>query len=733
MISIRYNNEIVDILPNQQLERTMNNPMFLIDNILAEYSTPFTIVYSERNVRNFGMFFFDLSIKKKEKFEVQVLDQNSFAFNATLVIETAKVDRRVSGRANANGYLLSGISKFLTKIKDVKANTLLLGGERTLPYTTGLPTDGTNGYVQQFQNTWNNTDDYIVAPIRNDQWLGEVDDPLANGWMNILDDNGNLWPLQAYVLQPRVKFVLECLFLENGWVLDSSGMAGTDWENIFLFSVKPLFTADVTWEQTWVGDSYVNLPTATVRSEVKIHLAEWISPEVTCSDLLIELCKKYGWVPLCNNDSNICRLIPLKYAKSGIVKDWTKYASGQVDADFSGDPKVYAFKNIMPFNDTFPSVPSFENLVKGAPVLNKAALPSPLGNYDNTVIYSYQENQWWKIDLDPTTNQRIWVVLADNIYDEDITGATETFETKVSTLPMYRTKYRTSGGIDYYGLFAFCKQSRNKEWGLRTLVYHGLVYEVKADGTHGPKQYPYLSSIRVLPDGTEHMNWSNVLRHIHGNDDYGIIEYWFQSWMDLVGLIETDDQRLFLPIHVLYNFRWDDIINIFNVPYLVKSYIEPRAYPGYIQAKLQRLTLDRFDAEGAPAADIYLKMVEANIVFTGLVDPYGGIMAGIYYSEVTEADWIIEIYTDAAGTIPTLPTVPLTVNIEGKTINDDNPIPAVNSGPYQMNVLGQLLVLGTPYTLHDYKSAIIHVPPSYESHFTRSFRILPGTGYKIIS
>ncbi len=731
MFSIRYKNEIVDIQPGQKIEHTRNNPMFLIESLLGEYSTPLTIVASEKNVRLFGEYFFDLSIKKKGKFEVEILDHGSFAFNATLVIETANVNRRVFGKGNASGFILNGISSFLSKIKDKKANKLECGGERVLEYTTNDPTDNSGGYVQHFQQTWDNTFDYIVAPIRNELWTGDPDDELANGWMNILDLNANLMPLQAYVLQPRVKYLLECLFREHGWILDSSAMAGTGWENLFLFSVKPLFTINVTWDQTWVGDRYENIPTATNISELRFKLAEWISPEVTCTDLLLEICKKYGWVPLCSSYSNVCRLVPLKKAKNGRIKDWTKYASATVSADFSGEAKVFEFKNEMPPNDEFLSKPSFENLKIEPPVLSKADLPSPLGNYDNSVIYAFKENQYFRIELDETTNQRVWAVFSDNIYDEEVEGATDTFETKVSTLPVYRTKYRTLSGIDFYGLFPLCKQSRNKDWGLRTLYYHGMVDEVKADGTSGPKKYPYLSSINILPNGTQSGDWSNVLKHDKGDDDFGIIKHWFQAWIDLIGQVETDEQKIYLPIHELYKFEWDDIILIFNIAYLVRSFIEPRGYPGFIQATLQKLSLDKFDAEGAPAPDVYLKMVFENPVFIPLI-ALSGYTEGITYTDVTEGDWIIYVYADAAGTIPALPSVPLKVYIENVTQADSNPDPSILGGLYDMDTNGDLIVLGNPIILHDMAEATINVPPSYSSHFTRFFRLRPGTGYKII-
>lgn len=716
MLAFKYKNEFIDVEPGQQMEMTRNSPLFLVENVLGEYSSPVTIKYSEKNVRLFGGYFFDLSIKKKGKFDIEVYDHDTFSFRATLIIETSNINRRQVGKGNAAGYILSGVSNFLNRIKDVKANTLKLGGERTFVHTTNDPTDLSAGYVQHFQNTWSGTYDYITAPIRNDLWTGIPDDPNANGWMNILDGNSNLMAGQAYVLQPKLKYVLECLFNENGWVLDSSAMAG-DWDKIFMFSVKPLFTVDVTWVETLVGGIYENIPTAVFKDTISFNLAEWISPEVTCGQLLLEHCKRYGWVPICNNNTNICRLIPLRNAGYGKIKDWTKYASAQVQIDFTSDKKVYSFKNEIPSTDEFPSKPNFDNLTIGAPVLNKAALPSPLGNYDNIVIYAYRENQWFRIVLDAVTNQRKWAVFADNIYDSENENPTTTFDTKISTLPVYNTKYRTAAGIDYYGLFAYCKQSRNKDWGLRTLIYHGMVNEVLVDGTVGLKQYPYLSSIRVLPDGTEIMSWSNVYHHKNGAADYGIIEYWLQAWINLIGLGELDDQRIYLPIHELADFQWDDIINIFNVPYFVFSFLEPRSYQGFIQAKLQKIQLGLADEAGIITTPIYyVELVIENIRH---FDSYPSGVA--LWSNGNIQRLVVYSWLDAAKTIEANP-VNLSLNFHQMATLFDNP-PFDASGSFIAN--GHRYV----YLADAFKDGtyILTATPNMSV-----IELLPGMGYIIV-
>jgi hypothetical protein len=655
---IKYRGSAFVLVPGQTIEIERNNPMFMFDSNTGEYSSQIAMMAIEENRAIIGNdLFLELSAKKKIKLEVEVFDGDTFSYYATLVLQSNFVDRIFENRGKLNGVLLFAFSKFFNKIKNKKATELYLGGEVTKNYTTSDVTDSTNGYWQHFHQTRNNTENYLVAPIINDV---PSDVNLAiNAFLNPLDDNNNLAAYFAVNIFPRVKFVLEQILLENGWGVDTSLLTGTGWENLFYISFKSFTFLDVSWTETWLGSSYDNVPSFTPKSSITFRIADTFSKEITVQDLFFETCKHYGWIPLFDSNKNVCKFFPLRNCKLIDRTDFTNYAAKEFTTDFSADTKKVSFKNTFGGNDTLPSAPSFENLKKEAAVLNVSDLPSPLGNYDSSIIYVSNENKWYKVDLDATTNQRIWVVFADNIYDEIATNETESIDTKITTLPVYKTKLRTSSGTDYYGYVAWAKQDVDKAWGLRILYYHGLVKEILNDGSDGLLEYPYLSSICVIPNKTIAADWSNVFTHNIGGVDYGIIKYWFKDWIDLTNSIEQTEQQIWLPYYEMRKLKFDCQILLFNKIHLMKSYIEPLPYKGFIVAKL--LSLLKVTSEIAVANGVFAKLVWEDEQDGADIYIYGVLLS----DHVRKSKPVVYIYADAGGSIP-LSVVNLNIKLKAR-------------------------------------------------------------------
>jgi hypothetical protein len=163
MWQIKFQNEFLDLVPGQSPEVTRNSPLFSIDNDLQENSTPLTIAYTDKNSRLLGHIFFEQTRKARKKIDVELYQNNSYSFNATMVIESAGMNNRHNGNGNASGYLLFGISHFYSTIKDKLLSQLALGGLRDFSYTSDDPTDGTLGYWQHFNTIYDFSDDYVMC------------------------------------------------------------------------------------------------------------------------------------------------------------------------------------------------------------------------------------------------------------------------------------------------------------------------------------------------------------------------------------------------------------------------------------------------------------------------------------------------------------------------------------------------------------------------------------------
>src|SRR5689334_22572337 len=106
MYRIKYKNEFLDIAPDQTPEISRNSPLFMMDDLAKEVSTPISFAYSDKNSRLLGHYFFDLTVKRRMKIDVELYDGESFKTNCTLVLESAGMNRLHESNSTASGYFL---------------------------------------------------------------------------------------------------------------------------------------------------------------------------------------------------------------------------------------------------------------------------------------------------------------------------------------------------------------------------------------------------------------------------------------------------------------------------------------------------------------------------------------------------------------------------------------------------------------------------------------------------
>ena len=716
MLQIKYKNEFLDIEPGQQTELTRNSPLFLIDQLNAEYSTPFKIKYSDKNSRLLGNIFFEQTIRAKQKIAVELYDNGSYSENATLVLEANTMDRNHSGKGDATGYLLTGISDFFSVIKDQKLTDLKLGGIRSYPLTSGNPDDGTDGYIQHFKNSQLFNEDYVIVPCRNELFDGNSDEGSA-AWMNI--DYSDFTVVGSRYRVPFVKlsYVLNQIFVENGWTADFSDLDGTSWEKLLLFSAYAFTTGYTTLERSLYGGIVV--PVFTPAAYVSFNLSKAMPQDKTCSFFIAEICKRYGWIPITNTSNKTVRFKALKNVREGTIKNWTGYAASSITSEYINPDKTYSFKNTFEGDDELPSSIDTSGYNLQPSVFNKHALPPPSPAYDNALFYCLVENQYFKIEIDDTTNERVWALFGDNIYDVTVADSTNNIETAATTLPTLWTQFSDT----LFGLYPACKQSRFGKWGIRTLLYLGFVNHVDIDGSeYIDSTYPLASSCNRDNVGTKLLPWANVFKHAHNGSDDGIIEYWYRNWLDTVKSPEDTVKRFYyLPLHELNDFAWDDIIVDNNVPYLVKSIVQDLSYKGRIQATMQRIVFDVIKVTDTDGSFIYLKLVLENIV-TGQTLP---VLYGWATTNATTEDVVIYCYKDAAGTIPVTP-VNLKVKLQQNGIKDGNAVP--------LNTVDFLVSDQRFIAYHNYLSEYdtSDYTLTFFYHFSYSFTLLPTDQYGVI-
>lgn len=700
MLRISCNGGFLDLAKDSGLELERTSPFF-IDNILAEFTMPVTIKHTDNNVRLLGNIFFEYTPKGKLSYPVDVYDGMTFRYTGLLTINATTYNAAVRQLGDVQGFIQNGLSVFVNEVKNKKLRELSFGGLRRFNFTTWDATDGSNGYVQHFQNTWDYTYDYVVVPCRNDN------DELYDGWMNKVSADGKLevYFFTRIFLFPKLSYVLDTMLKETGWLLDVS-LLPSGWEKLILFS----------------GYGHAMNMYSDAALYIDLNVANLFSPEVTVPDFLTAICRRYGWAPLFNSQSRVCKLVPFRNATSEAVKDFTAYASPLVSDDYSEDKPVYGWKNNFTGNDSSVNSPSFSGLQQEDPVASKADLPAPEEKYDYSVIYCYRENQWFKVEFDDTTSTRQWVWYADNIYDKSTEDDTYTYETTCTTLPVYLSEFRSSGSDTWYGNFPYCKQSRNDKWGIRTLLFIGMVKELTSTGTEGTISYPLASCLGLNNLGARVISWSNIFSHFNPDDniDYGIVQYWFKAFVTAVGNGVTSTRKFALPLHELVKLQFSDTILVRNIPYLISKITEPVPYKGFVEAELRRITLGD-EAPAPPTGNFYLRIEQENVTFHATYT-----VLGVTYTDVTTADNYICVYADAACTIPALPPF---INVNVNKISNGIVLPTITKTLIEERTFMSQADYG--YPAPPYPGPEMIEGTSSFGHFTISYIIAPGSGYVV--
>jgi hypothetical protein len=597
MIRVKtFNGVTLQPSPGSTMEVERNSPFFSTgDEWAGERSTPINFPYSKSNAKELGYPYHFYTKRIKRIVDADLYDGTMYRQRGKLITENSTIDQNHIHRSDIRGYFVFALSNFYQIIKDKKLRSLSLGGKRSFNWTTSDPDDASGGFWQYIHSTWDGTKDFLVAPVRNE----EYGDPLiigipgggtltlANDWMNRLGDDGKLHyefnkALDSVCPQIKVKYLLEKIFTEHGYTI-TYDVGDTQWESLFLNSLIPFKWTDVEETDDW---PYVEFnPKAVIDVYLNEHL-----PDRTLSDFLVQLGNRYGWRFLINDETKVCKIKSVRNILNGTRKDWTAYCSSVFESDFSSGTRIFSFKNDIDSGDNLPVRGEFEDKVRLADVFSFNDLPTATGTLFNNIAYSHIENTFWIVAQDEGAETYSWEIFADNIFDFEPDGETDNISTTMSTLPVARTEYLTILGVDKYGIFPVMKQKAKLDFGYRVLFYQGIVPDQLADGTFSTGEYPHLSSLWRVPGPADDKVWSNVFVHDYtGGIKRGIIEYWFKDWIAIISEGEDIKVTMNLPRLELMNFQWDDIILIKNIPYLVKGIIEPFPYKNKVEATLRRI------------------------------------------------------------------------------------------------------------------------------------------------
>lgn len=593
MLGLYINGEPLDLSPGTTAQLERASPFFSDDSLEGEYSLPFTFSYTPRNARLLGLPNHYYTRRIKKKIAAWLYDNNNFAYSGELVIETANLDVNDISKSSISGYFLTGVSSFFQAVKKKKLKELQLGGVQTFAWTDDDVASPVKGWWQYVHDTLNGGMAITFAPIRNEMWAGN-NEPGSPDFMNKMGEDGNLLLADNYnTLAPQVslKYVLEKIFEEHGWTFDASAMNDDQWSILYM----PSF-----FSVTWMKVSIEPPTTFFIPLEnISLNLQNHVPPEMKITELIIALRKRYNWGFEFNSSSKQCRMIPLKGLVNGVRKDWTQYMTAKWTSDFSEDEKIFAFQNDIDNNDALSSAPDFSKVQYGDPVEKVADLPAPVEANFGKVIYCWKENQYYQNNYNEDDDIYEWQIFADGIYNYEPEGHNEDIVTVASTMPMYKTLFRTDADpTDFFIQVPLCEQQGNWDgkvgefipWGLRLLFFRGRVYEANPIGNIGTVRYPLLTSLAfTITQEEPDLAWSNVYVHTFDGNDKGIVKYWWADTLKYLNQSEVMSGNLKLPRQELKDFRWSDIILLRNIPYITQRLQDTIPNSGIVPVKMRRI------------------------------------------------------------------------------------------------------------------------------------------------
>ncbi len=232
--------EFFDIPSDISLEIERSNPYLgSAEEIPGESTLPINMGYTDKNYRLVSYHGNFYKRNSKLSIAVEIHDRGNYKYSGTFVIQAHSSNMNQITDTVWNGIVTFNASSFFQNAKNLLLNEIDMGGERSFPWTTGLPYDGSDGFWQHIHEARApDAFDYVFYPVINPAWatfLNADEDTKLYLGMNLLGqaeghtDNDFSLPIGGLGLDERnlysivpmiyVKFILQKIFDAIGWTL----------------------------------------------------------------------------------------------------------------------------------------------------------------------------------------------------------------------------------------------------------------------------------------------------------------------------------------------------------------------------------------------------------------------------------------------------------------------------------------------------------------------------------
>jgi hypothetical protein len=611
MIGIKKGNENLDLLPNTQLQRERNSPVFLDqtedgrDGIPGEISYPFTLPLSDNNLRLLS-FPDMLPMAKTLQHDVILEDSGMQISSGKLVLDGITANLNKNNVGSIDCHLLSNISEFWQRVRAKKLSDLSLGGERSFPWS-GYSTS-TAGFWKHCHDTWSYVDsddgDYVFTPITVQNYETENSFRIINKW-DVYSGQIELareYNYNCLCPHPYIVYLLKQVFLEHGYSVSGEILDNPDFKQLCFESYR-----SVNWNVPTINGPLAN-PTVTLApaNPVVIRLNEHVPPALTVGEFLVELQKLFGIGFIINDRAKSCNIVTLSNLANAGATDRTTSFSPSYSLSFEKieEATVYGFDRVNSDPDTVDVLESEYNF-QGV-VNSLSDLPAANASNQGKMYYVKYLNQYHACinaaETGGSGTLYYWLLVGDNVggyLPENVTNTIPCmFETTIVRLTTMILHYYGAGDHLYMytpwntqlgNWFASGTGRDFEPWPPRLFFARGP-QTFSAGGTKPLATNSIYNFNSSDPMVSSHPQVGNLsLSFVEPENNAGLIDSLWSNWLPVLELNEVIKGRLSLKFHEYLQWDWSNVLLIQSTPYLLKKIKEVLPYTGYLDIEAQRI------------------------------------------------------------------------------------------------------------------------------------------------
>lgn len=428
-LAINIAGEFLDLNPGTFLELEEENPFLQVGNgIQGEYTMPFTVPASEKNMRMLGLPHLHYISKRTEGMEAIVYVGGVQHSRGRVKIETGQGNLNNPNRGVINLYYLYGLSDFWKTVENKYLSDCEYGQDISYPFSTEYTGNGFFAHLTAVMNAPAGAYEYAFLPVLNTAGLVTAPDKpgiyAINNVTMFIDTNKALpaqwsvrqdWTSKAFRPKnefcpfPYLHLVIRRIFASFGFLVKGEILNNADFQKAVL-----LHNNYIDWVTPSKGPGI--LPVSwNMRNMV---------PKVKVGTFIMALCNRLGWWLDFDYRNKVVTIKHRRNILQGRKKrEITNGCSATYNFTTNKEGKIYSLVTPGGVEKI-----NFDSANFKGNVGNRYQLPTAAENRENNIYFLLGENSYFFCTQNED-GQWLWVKSGDNTFNYIVSGASEEIST----------------------------------------------------------------------------------------------------------------------------------------------------------------------------------------------------------------------------------------------------------------------------------------------------------------